>query len=96
MSEKTITDGLFALKDENYRRFHAKLIPDIPIDNIIGVRTPVLRKYAKEVAKLPEANIFLESLPHIYYEENNLYRYIFCSMFQDQRLEHTTRISNFR
>mgnify|MGYP000451968196 CR=1 FL=1 len=26
MSEKTITDGLFALKDENYRRFHAKLI----------------------------------------------------------------------
>lgn len=37
MSEKTIKDGLFALKDENYRRFHAKLIPDIPIDNIIGV-----------------------------------------------------------
>lgn len=73
MSEKTITDGLFALKDENYRRFHAKLIPDIPVDNIIGVRTPVLRKYAKEVAKLPEANIFLESLPHSYYEENNLH-----------------------
>ena len=73
MSEKTITDGLFALKDENYRRFHAKLIPDIPIDNIIGVRTPVLRKHAKEVAKLPEANIFLESLPHSYYEENNLH-----------------------
>lgn len=73
MSEKTITDGLFALKDENYRRFHAKLIPDIPIDNIIGVRTPVLRKYAKEVAKLPETNIFLESLPHSYYEENNLH-----------------------
>lgn len=73
MSEKTITDGLFALKDENYRRFHAKLIPDIPIDNIIGVRTPVLRKYAKEVVKLPEANIFLESLPHSYYEENNLH-----------------------
>lgn len=73
MSEKTITDGLFALKDENYRRFHAKRIPDIPIDNIIGVRTPVLRKYAKEVAKLPEANIFLESLPHSYYEENNLH-----------------------
>ena len=71
--KKTITDGLFALKDENYRRFHAKLIPDIPIDNIIGVRTPVLRKYAKEVAKLPETNIFLESLPHIYYEENNLH-----------------------
>ena len=48
MRKKTITDGLFALKDENYRRFHAKLIPDIPIDNIIGVRTPVLGSMQKK------------------------------------------------
>lgn len=73
MSEKTITDGLFALKDENYRRFHAKLIPDIRSITSLAVRTPVLRKYAKEVAKLPEANIFLESLPHI-----NIMKKIIC------------------
>ena len=49
-----ITEGLLELKDEDYRAFHAKLIPNIPIEKIIGVRTPVLRKYAKEVAKLPK------------------------------------------
>lgn len=68
-----ITEGLLELKDEDYRSFHAKLIPNIPIEKIIGVRTPVLRKYAKEVAKLPEAEAFLRELPHTYYEENNLH-----------------------
>ena len=68
-----ITEGLIALKDESYRAFHAKLIPDIPFDTIIGVRTPALRSYAKEVAKLPEAESFLQQLPHTYYEENNLH-----------------------
>lgn len=95
MSEKTITDGLFALKDENYRRFHAKLIPDIPIDNIIGVRTPVLRKYAKEVAKLPEANIFLESLPHIYYEENNLHSALLSLLYPKDIIAFMEQLERF-
>ena len=34
---------------------------------------PVLRAYAREVAKRPEAYTFLQELPHIYYEENNLH-----------------------
>lgn len=68
-----ITQGLMNLKDENYRAFHAKLIPEIPYETIIGVRTPVLRSYAKEVAKQPEAEAFLQKLPHTYYEENNLH-----------------------
>lgn len=95
MSEKTITDGLFALKDENYRRFHAKLIPDIPIDNIIGVRTPVLRKYAKEVAKLPEANIFLESLPHSYYEENNLHGALLSLLYPKDIIDFMEQLERF-
>lgn len=95
MSEKTITDGLFALKDENYRRFHAKLIPDIPIDNIIGVRTPVLRKYAKEVAKLPETNIFLESLPHIYYEENNLHGALLSLLYPKDIIAFMEQLEHF-
>lgn len=95
MSEKTITDGLFALKDENYRRFHAKLIPDIPIDNIIGVRTPVLRKYAKEVAKLPETNIFLESLPHIYYEENNLHGVLLSLLYPKDIIAFMEQLERF-
>lgn len=95
MGEKTITGGLFALKDENYRRFHAKLIPDIPIDNIIGVRTPVLRKYAKEVAKLPETNIFLESLPHIYYEENNLHGALLSLLYPKDIIAFMEQLEHF-
>ena len=40
---------------------------------IIGVRTPILRKFAKEFAQTKEAQNFLQELPHQYYEENNLH-----------------------
>lgn len=68
-----ITGDLFALQDVKYRDFHAKLIPQVDKERVIGVRTPVLRKYAKELAKRPESDEFLKELPHHYYEENNLH-----------------------
>lgn len=68
-----ITEGLFELKDEKYQIFQAKLIPNIFADKIIGVRTPVLRSYAKKVVKMPETMKFLQDLPHNYYDENNLH-----------------------
>lgn len=68
-----ITKGLFALQDETYRKFHAKLIPEIEFERIIGVRTPALRRYAKEIAQEEYIEEFLEELPHRYYEENNLH-----------------------
>ena len=42
---------LFALQDPGYREFHAGLIPGIPKEDIIGIRTPVLRKFAGEFAR---------------------------------------------
>mgnify|MGYP002234124614 CR=1 FL=1 len=42
-------------------------------EKIIGVRTPILRKFAKEFAQTKEAQNFLQELPHQYYEENNLH-----------------------
>lgn len=73
---RDIQKELFALSDEEYKNFNAKLIPTVNPDNIIGVRTPILRKYAKELAKTPEAEMFLEQLPHKYYEENNLHAFL--------------------
>ena len=66
---------LFALQDPGYREFHAGLIPGIPKEDIIGIRTPVLRKFAGEFARdhSQEAEAFLKELPHRYYEENNLH-----------------------
>ena len=64
---------LFELQDLNHRDFHAKLMPTIDKDTIIGIRTPVLRKFAKEYGKTEESKEFLQVLPHTYYEENNLH-----------------------
>ena len=77
MSNKTkIQEMLFELQDLEYRAFHSKLMPTVDPAAIIGVRTPELRKLAKQVAKMPEANAFLKSLPHKYYEENNLHGFL--------------------
>lgn len=64
---------LFELQDLKYRDFHSKLLPGIDKEKIIGIRTPQLRKFAKEFAKTEEAVLFLQELPHTYYEENNLH-----------------------
>lgn len=68
-----LTKELFALRDENYKEFHARLIPDIPKERIIGVRTPALRALAKRVVGTKDAKDFLNILPHFYYDENNLH-----------------------
>lgn len=72
----SLTTKLFELQDIGYRDFHAKLIPTIDRNNIIGVRIPELRKLARQVAGSDEARDFLSQLPHRYYDENNLHAFI--------------------
>lgn len=72
----TIQQQLFALRDEKYKAFHSKLIPTIDPETIIGVRTPELRKLAKQIKHEPETQEFLHMLPHRYYEENNLHGFL--------------------
>lgn len=64
------------MQDEAYRIFQAKLMPTVDMEAIIGVRTPALRKFAKTFAKTDEAAHFLHTLPHRYYEENNLHAFL--------------------
>lgn len=71
-----ISEELFALQDTEYQTFQSKLMPTIPPETVIGVRTPLLRKLAKELAGTPQAEHFLQSLPHRYYEENNLHAFL--------------------
>lgn len=70
-----ITDKLFELRDLGYRDFHSRLMPNVEKNLIIGVRMPALRKLAKELVKNSpgEVDEFMKSLPHKYYEENNLH-----------------------
>ncbi|WP_198022702.1 DNA alkylation repair protein [Anaerovibrio sp. RM50] len=74
-----IQEKLFSLQDLKYRDFHAKLVPGIDKDRIIGVRVPDLRKLAKEIP-LEDAKAFMGELPHKYIEENNLHGFIISNM----------------
>ena len=74
--ELMVRNQLFSMQDLSYRDFHSKLIPDIDPERIIGVRTPQLRKYARELAKRPEAKTYLQILPHQFYDENTLHGFL--------------------
>ena len=71
-----ILEKLFALQDKEYQAFQSKLMPTVLPETVIGVRTPLLRQLAKELAGTPQAESFLQSLPHKYYEENNLHAFL--------------------
>ena len=68
-----VQDQLFGMQDLKYRDFHAKLMPTVNKEKLIGVRTPALRTFAKSYGKTEEAKEYLQILPHQYYEENNLH-----------------------
>ena len=71
-----ITTKLFSLQDTAYRDFQVKLIPGMDAEKEIGVRTPELRKLAKELAKREDIREFLNDLPHQYFDENQLHAFI--------------------
>lgn len=68
-----IQKHLFELQDMAYRDFHSRLMPDIDKEAVIGIRVPMLRKYAKSIAGTELSEKFIKELPHRYYEENNLH-----------------------
>lgn len=68
-----IQSKLFKFKEEKYKSFQAKLLPNLDSEIIIGVRMPNLRKLAKEICKKGLREEFIKSLPHEFYEENILH-----------------------
>ena len=72
----TVHEKLLAARDDQYRAFQAKLVPNIPAETILGVRTPQLRSIAKEVFESECRDEFLNRLPHDYYEENLLHFFV--------------------
>ena len=71
-----ISDELFKLQDKKYRDLQIKIIPNVKSDTIIGVRTPKLRKFAKELIISDNYLSFLDELPHKYFDENQLHSFI--------------------
>ena len=79
---KQIIDLLFARQDIKYRDFQAPLFPNIAKEKMIGVRTPDLKKLAKELNGSELANKFIETLPHDYFDENQLHAFL-ISLIKD-------------
>jgi 3-methyladenine DNA glycosylase AlkD len=75
-----IREELFKHRDIKYRDFQVKLIPGTDPDDMIGVRTPELRKLAKQYAKAEDIDEFLNDLPHKYFDENQLQAFIISGM----------------
>lgn len=80
MLKDEIHAELYRLRDEQYRDFQAKLIPTRDASTMIGVRTPALRAYAKELTKRADVMEFLDALPHVYFDENQLHAFILSGM----------------
>lgn len=75
-----ITKRLFEIQDLKYRDFQLNLTPGLTAEQMIGVRTPELRKLAREITKAGEAEAFISRLPHRYFEENQLHAFILSEM----------------
>ena len=71
---------LFQLRDEPYRAFQSALLPTVPKEAFIGVRTPALRALAKQLSARPDLGEFLADLPHVYFDENQLHAFLISGM----------------
>ena len=71
-----IKEELLKLQDNEYRKLQISTIPNVDPESIIGVRTPELRKFAKELFKSSNYEDFINDLPHKYFDENQLHAFI--------------------
>lgn len=71
-----VQEKLYGMQDTAYRDFQLKLIPPKTAGEMIGVRTPALRKYAKELGKREDIGAFLSVLPHRYFDEDQLHAFV--------------------
>ena len=78
----TVYERLACCADEKYRDFQSGIVPNVPKETILGVRTPDMRKIAKEINGTGEAERFLAELPHRYYEEN-LVHFFLIALIRD-------------
>ncbi len=72
-----IMEQVRALADADNAVFLSRLIPHIPQEKILGCRTPQLRALAKKLGKDTDTvQIFLNTLPHFYFDENQLHAFL--------------------
>ena len=80
-----VTRELFAQRDATYAAFQSKLMPTVEPSLVIGVRMPQVRVLAKTLEQAGEADAYMHTLPHTYYEENMLHAVLLshCTNFTE-------------
>ena len=68
--KKEIKEKLFELSDKKYKEFHVGLCPGT--NNIIGVRVPILRNYAKELYEEKTWKETIRQIDNEYYVDINV------------------------
>lgn len=76
MNRDEIVAELLGMRDEDYALMQAKIIPTVAADRIIGIRTPVLRTFAKKLYKDHDVESFLSCVPHQYFDEDQLHAFV--------------------
>ena len=76
MNRDKIAAELYSLRDEKYAAMQATIIPTVPPDRIIGVRTPALRAMAARLFRDEGKAAFLERLPHPTFDEDQLHAFV--------------------
>ena len=76
MNIDEIVTELFRMRDVDYALLQAKIIPTVAADRIIGVRTPALRAFAKDLYKDRDKEDFLSCTPHQYFDEDQLHAFV--------------------
>lgn len=82
--KETLVQYLFTLQDINYKKFYSRLCPGI--NNIIGVRVPILRKYAKQLLREYNMEFLIHNIGNDYYEEIMLQGMI-IGLYNDSNIE---------
>jgi 3-methyladenine DNA glycosylase AlkD len=97
----SIREQLQALAEPKLQQFSAKLIPNVPSERILGIRTGALRTLAKELARRADWETLLADDEDVYLEETTLRGLIinYAKMPLEKRLELTAafvpRIDNW-
>lgn len=86
----TLREQLLEMADPGYRDFHAALVPGV--GNIIGIRLPLLRGIARQIAR-GDWRTFLAADDLLYYEERMLQGLVigYAKCTPGEKLEHVAR-----
>lgn len=76
MTQTEIRERLFRLRDPGYAAMQTRIIPTVRAERIIGVRTPELRAFGKELYRDENRDAFLAGLPHPYFDEDQLHAFV--------------------